>query len=80
MLKREKLRSILSIYIELPGARFLRRIGLSPNAITFIGFGICVIAAALVGSGHFLSGGIIFLIGAGLDLFDVALARLAKSE
>ena len=80
MLKREKLRSILSIYVELPGARFLRRIGLSPNAITFIGFGICVMAAVLVGSGQFLSGGIMFLIGAGLDLFDGALARLAKSE
>ena len=80
MLKREKLRSIVSKYIELPGASFLGRMGLSPNAITFIGFGLCVVAAVLVGSGHFLFGGVVFLIGAGLDMFDGALARLSKSE
>ena len=73
---REQFRAALSRYVELPGARFFRSLGFSPNAITLLGFGICVVAAYLVSSGWLLAGGIVFLAGGGLDLFDGALARM----
>ena len=73
---REQLRAALSRYVELPGARLFQRLGLTPNAITLLGFAICVVAAGLVGSGWLLAGGIVFLVGGGLDLFDGALARM----
>ena len=73
---REDLREALSRYIETPGARLLRSLGLSPNAITLVGFAICVVSAYLVSSGWLLAGGIVFLAGGGLDMFDGALARM----
>lgn len=63
-------------YVELPGARFFRILGLTPNSITLLGFAVCVAAAVLVGYGWLLLGGVVFLVGGGLDLFDGALARL----
>ena len=74
---REELREALSRYIEIPGARLFRAIGFTPNAITLAGFVVCVAAAYLVGNGWLLAGGIAFLIGGGLDMFDGALARMS---
>ncbi len=73
---RDRFRSAVLRYVELPGARLFHRLGLTPNMITLLGFGICAGAAALVGAGHIWVGGIVFLAGAILDLFDGALARL----
>lgn len=73
---REELRLGLSRYVEIPGARFLKALGFTPNAVTLLGFGVCVLAAGLVGSGWLLAGGIVFLIGGGLDMFDGGLARM----
>ena len=73
---REQFRSAVLRYVEVPGARFFHAIGLTPNLITLLGFGVCAGAAYLVGSGWLLAGGIVFLVGGGLDLFDGALARL----
>ena len=73
---REQLRAAVLRYVELPGARFLRALRLTPNAVTLVGFAITVVAAYLVGSGWLLAGGIVFLLGGGLDLMDGALARL----
>ena len=73
---REQLRSALQHYVELPGARLLRALKLTPNAVSFLGFGLTVAAACLVGFGWLLPGGIVFLAGGILDLFDGALARL----
>ncbi len=73
---REQIREAILQYVELPGARFLRALKLTPNAVTLIGFGFTVVAAYLVGSGWLLAGGIVFLLGSGLDLMDGALARL----
>lgn len=63
-------------YVELPGARSLRALRLTPNGVTLIGFAITLGAAYLVGSDRLLAGGIVFLLGGGLDLLDGALARL----
>ena len=73
---REQFRAGLSRYVELPGARLCQAVGLTPNAITLLGFAVCIAAAALVAAGHLWLGGIIFLLGGGLDLFDGALARM----
>ena len=73
---REQFRTALLRYVELPGARFLRTLKFTPNAVTLLGFGLTVVAAGLVGSGWLLAGGIVFLAGGGLDLMDGALARL----
>ena len=73
---REQIREAVLRYVELPGARFLKALKLTPNAVTLIGFGFTVVAAYLVGSGWLVAGGIVFLLGSGLDLMDGALARL----
>ena len=74
--RREQLRAAVVRYVELPGARSLRALGLTPNAVTLIGFAVTLGAAYLVGSNRLLAGGIVFLLGGGLDLLDGALARL----
>ena len=73
---REQLRAALLNYVELPGARFLHALKLTPNAITLLAFGITVVSAVLVAWGYLWVGGIVFLVGSGLDLMDGALARL----
>jgi len=73
---REQLRVVMLRYVEQPGARSLRALGLTPNAVTLIGFAITLGAAYLVGSDRLLAGGIVFLLGGSLDLLDGALARL----
>jgi len=73
---REQIRGSILRYVELPGARLLRALKLTPNAVTLISFAITVASAHLVGSGWLVAGGIVFLLGSGLDLMDGALARL----
>lgn len=73
---REELRGAVLRYVEIPGARAFKTVGLTPNLITLLGFAVCVAGAALVALGWPLYGGIIFLLGSFLDLFDGALARL----
>ena len=74
---REEFRQALSRYVETPGAKLFQAIGFTPNAITLLGFAICVVAAYVVSNGWLLAGGIVFLVGGGLDLFDGALARMS---
>ncbi|MDE2938360.1 MAG: CDP-alcohol phosphatidyltransferase family protein [Chloroflexota bacterium] len=74
---REDIRAALSQYIEVPGARCFQAVGLTPNAITVLGFVVCIAAAWLVSNGWLLAGGIVFLVGGGLDMFDGALARMS---
>ena len=73
---REQIRESILRYVELPGARLLRALKLTPNAVTLICFAITVASAYLVGSGWLVAGGIVFLLGSSLDLMDGALARL----
>ena len=76
VLGREQVRAALLRYVELPGARCLRALRLTPNSVTLIGFGLSVVAACLAGAGWLLAGGVVFLLGAAFDLMDGALARL----
>jgi CDP-diacylglycerol---glycerol-3-phosphate 3-phosphatidyltransferase len=55
------------------------RIPLTGNQVTTIGFVVNVIAAVLVYREAFIAGGLVFLLGSILDIFDGAVAR-ARGE
>jgi phosphatidylglycerophosphate synthase len=61
--------------IERPVAAVFTKTGLSPNALTVIGFGIAVIGAYLAATQSWLIAGLVVAFGAVFDLFDGALAR-----
>lgn len=58
-----------------PIALFLGRLGLTPNGLTLIGFGITVGGAVLAALGLWLVAGIVIFVGGAFDLFDGTLAR-----
>jgi archaetidylinositol phosphate synthase len=58
-----------------PIARRLGRVGLTPNALTLIGFGIAIVGAYFAAAQSWLIAGLIVAFGAIFDLFDGALAR-----
>jgi len=58
-----------------PVARGLGRLGLTPNHLTLIGFGIAIVAAWAAASQAWLAAGILVIVGGVFDLFDGALAR-----
>ena len=58
-----------------PVALGLGRLGLTPDALTLIGFGITVIGAVLLAQQQWLVGGLFVLFGGVFDLFDGTLAR-----
>lgn len=58
-----------------PIARGLGRLGLTPNHLTFLGFGIAVCAAIAASAQAWLLAGLLVLLGASFDLLDGALAR-----
>ena len=79
ILGREQFRAAVLRYVELPGARFLHALKLTPDAITLLGFAVCVAASFLAGGGWLLASGIVFLAGSALDLMDGAVARLTNT-
>jgi len=58
-----------------PVARTFGRLGLTPNALTVIGFGIAVVAAWQAAIQVWLPAGLLVATGAVFDLLDGALAR-----
>lgn len=75
MMNRDSARRLVSAYFESPGAKLLTRLGLSPNAITALGFVVAVLGAYLIAIGQLLGGGVVFLLSGLLDLLDGAVAR-----
>lgn len=61
--------------IATPIAIAMGKVGLTPNALTLIGFGIAVIAAVAAGLQSWVAAGILVVFGGIFDLFDGALAR-----
>ena len=59
----------------LPIALAFGRLGLTPNALTVIGFGISVLAAIAVGRNAWVVAALLVIVGGVFDLFDGALAR-----
>lgn len=58
-----------------PVALAMGRAGLTPDALTLIGFAITLVGAVLVGLELWLVGGIVVFVGGAFDLFDGTLAR-----
>jgi phosphatidylglycerophosphate synthase len=58
-----------------PIALGMGRLGLTPDALTLIGFGITVIGAMLVAQQLWVAGGLLVFLGGAFDLFDGTLAR-----
>jgi Phosphatidylglycerophosphate synthase len=58
-----------------PIALGMGRLGLTPDGLTLIGFGITVVGAVLVAQQLWLAGGLVVFIGGVFDMFDGTLAR-----
>lgn len=58
-----------------PIALAMGRAGLTPDALTLIGFAITIAGAILVSQQQWLVGGIVVFIGGAFDMFDGTLAR-----
>lgn len=58
-----------------PVALAFGRLGLTPNALTVIGFGISVVAAISAAEQVWVVAGLLVIVGGVFDLFDGALAR-----
>ncbi len=58
-----------------PIAVGMGRLGLTPDALTLIGFGITVVGAILVAAQLWLAGGVVIFLGGVFDMFDGTLAR-----
>ncbi len=65
--------------IESPVAAVFMRTGLTPNALTLIGFGISVAGAFLAAFNFWIAAGLVVGFGAAFDLFDGALARATNA-
>jgi CDP-diacylglycerol--glycerol-3-phosphate 3-phosphatidyltransferase len=58
-----------------PIALFFGRLGLTPDGLTLIGFGITAIGAVLLANQLWLAGGLVVFAGGVFDMFDGTLAR-----
>ena len=58
-----------------PIALFFGRLGVTPNGLTLLGFGITIVAAILAGAQLWLIAGIVVIVGGVFDMFDGTLAR-----
>ncbi len=79
-MNRASVRQAINAYVELPVARGLARLGVSPNAVTFAGLAGAGISAYLISEGLFWAGGVVMLLAGILDLFDGALARATGQD
>ena len=61
--------------LAVPVALAVGRAGLTPNALTVIGFGGVCVSAALAATGNWVAAGVICLLFAAFDMLDGALAR-----
>lgn len=72
------IRRNLAYRITGPVVRILSKIGITPNALTFINLALNIIAAYVIATGYFLLGGVLVLVAGLFDLLDGALARFNK--
>jgi CDP-diacylglycerol--glycerol-3-phosphate 3-phosphatidyltransferase len=59
-----------------PPARFISRLGVSPNVVTVVGFLLMVGIAVVLAHGYLFWGGLLIIIAALFDAMDGALARM----
>ena len=75
IISKERVRSLF-----LPVTKRLAATGISPNALTVIGFGLVLGSAAVLAAGYRQLGGLLFLLTTGFDLFDGAVAELINRK
>jgi phosphatidylglycerophosphate synthase len=61
--------------VATPIAVGFGRLGLTPNHLTLIGFGIAIVAAVVAAQQAWIAAGVLLVVGGVFDLFDGALAR-----
>ncbi len=76
---RTRVRGLTSRYFEVPLARLLRVMGLTPNRVTVLGLLVSGGTAYLLAVGQFTAGGLLLLLAGVLDMADGAVARLTGS-
>ena len=69
------LRRTLSRKITGPLVPALSKLGLTPDMLSWLGLVITLVAAAFIGTGNLLVGGILILVAGLFDILDGALAR-----
>ena len=74
-LDRLRLRAFLTRWLEIPGARLLARLGLTPNVVTLLGLALSGAAAYLAATDLLVPAGVVLLVAGIFDLLDGALAR-----
>jgi CDP-diacylglycerol--glycerol-3-phosphate 3-phosphatidyltransferase len=76
MSKQGSTRKNIEENIARPIVGLLAKTGLTPNAVTWIGFIITVIAGVLIITEHLLAAGIVVLVAGFFDMLDGTLARM----
>ena len=71
----QTIRKAIAAYIAQPIVRVLAKTPITPNMVTWAGFLIVLIAAALAGIGHPFAAGWVMLFSGCFDFLDGALAR-----
>ena len=66
--------------VVVPIARGLVRIGVTPNWLTLAGLALSILGVVILLSGRPLAGAIVMALGAAIDAFDGAVARLRGSS
>lgn len=77
----EKIRTMARGYLHralAPLVSLLAQLQLSPNQISIAGFFLTLISAQVLAMGYPLAAGVLFLLASSFDMFDGALAKLAK--
>ncbi|OGN94742.1 MAG: CDP-alcohol phosphatidyltransferase [Chloroflexi bacterium RBG_13_51_18] len=75
MTKLDSCRKVIAERITGPIISVLSRTPLTPDIVTWLGFGITIAAGALIVTEHFLAAGIVVLVAGLFDMLDGALAR-----
>src|SRR5579884_581419 len=60
--------------------RPLARVGLTPNMVSVLGFGLNVGVAYVLATGNLRLGGVLLLLAGAADMLDGALARITQSQ
>ncbi len=69
---------VWSARVTEPIARFLGRIGLTPNALTLLGFLLTACVAIVLAVGHLRLAGLLLIVTLGADSLDGTLARMTN--
>ena len=78
MSKLDNARKVTSEYVTQPVVKLLARMPITPNIITWFGFWITIVAAALVITEHLFAAGWVVLFAGVFDMLDGALARVTN--